>query len=139
MKSKLFVSPSSCRLRESAWVFPPSKRMDHHGDHIGESSHIPSASSSAIMQNNNSPIMPKTRASKTQCAEGDAPGYTVPYSRFGLRLGMGTRRRSGGGVACPSFQRLPERPFRTVPGGILRKFLPGKVSNGTPFLRLIAL
>ena len=52
-------------------------------------------------------------------------------------------------MACPSLQRLPERPFRTVPGGILRKFLrrlsqfplsfPGTVSMGTPFLQRIAL
>ena len=52
----------------------------------------------------------------------DAPDQTITRARFGLT------RESG--VGSPSLQRLPERPFWTLPGRILRKFLPGKVSMG---------
>jgi len=44
-----------------------------------------------------------------------------PHRLFSLHP-LNQSNKSEAGWQSPSLQRLPERPYRTVPGGILRKF-----------------
>ena len=71
------------------------------------------------------PVVPRNgsgTASFTCVRRMDAPGQTVPRSRFGLRLERDLRDEAEAGWQSPSLQHLTERAFRMLPGGILWKF-----------------